>query len=257
MAPETLLGAPPPQIFSRRRRIAALERAMVRQSERDAARYVLQEMIEDVLERLEFMRLTPRRALVIGDWTGTLALSLGGAGTKVESGDVRTIDEERPHETGRYDLVVSLASLDRVNDLPGALLHLRGALAPGGIMIATMVGAGSLPHLRRAMLAAEPERPAPRMHPLIDSRAAAGLLQRAGFTRQVVDGRTMTVAYSSLDRLVSDLRDQGFGNALRNPAPALDRQAMERARAAFLSGVNGQGRVEESFEIITLTGWKT
>ncbi len=251
-----MASAPPPRIFSRRRGIAALERALVRQSRRDAARYVLREMIEDVLERLEFMRLAPCRALVVGDWTGTLALSLGGAGTEVDAGDVRTIDEELPLEHGRYDLVVSLASLDRVNDLPGALLHLRHALAPEGIMIASVVGAGSLPNLRRAMLAAEPERPAPRMHPLVDSRAAAGLLQRAGFARQVVDSRTLTVAYSSLDRLVSDLRDQALGNCLARPAAPLGCDAVGRARSAFLTAANEADRVLENFEILTLTGWK-
>ncbi|HCC27433.1 MAG TPA: methyltransferase, partial [Erythrobacter sp.] len=79
-----------------------------------------------------------------------------------------------------------------VNDLPGALLHLRNALADDGLMIASFPGAGSLPHLRRAMLAAEPDRPAARMHPLIDNQAAAGLLQRALFKRQVVDSHTLT-----------------------------------------------------------------
>ncbi len=213
-------------------------------------------MVEDVLERLEFMRLEPDRVLVIGDWTGTLALSLGGRGAAVTEADVRTIDEEQPLDGGPYNLIVSLASVERVNDLPGALLHLHMALAPGGIMIASVVGAGSLPNLRRAMIAAEPDRPAARMHPLIDNRAASALLQRAMFGRQVVDSRTLTVAYRSLDKLVSDLRDQGLGNCLTSAAPPLDKEAVARARSAFMQTANKQGRVLEDFEIMTLTGWK-
>ena len=246
----------PPCIFSRQRRIAGLRRLLVRQSQRDAARYIMDDMVEDVLERLEFMRLAPKRVLVIGDWTGTLALSLRGNGAIVEEADVRTLDEEAPLAGGPFDLIVSLASLGRVNDLPGALLHLRAALSQDGILLASMIGAGSLANLRRAMIAAEPDRPSARMHPLVDNASASGLMQRALFRRQVVDSRSLEVAFSSLERLVQDLRDQGLGSSLVSAPSPLGRVAFARAREAFLSGANDQGRVIETFEILTLTGWK-
>ncbi|MBY6128668.1 class I SAM-dependent methyltransferase [Qipengyuania aquimaris] len=246
----------PPRIFSRDRRRAGLRRALVRQSQRDAARYVLQDMVEDVLDRLEFMRFEPARVLVIGDWTGTLALSLRGRGAKVDEANVRTMDEELPIEGAPYDLIVSLASLDRVNDLPGALLHIRNALTKDGIMIASIVGAGSLANLRRAMIAAEPDRTAARMHPLVDNAAASALMQRALFKRQVVDSHALEVSFGSLDKLVSDLRDQGLGSSLASRAPTLGKEALVRAREAFLQAANQQGRVLETFEILTLTGWK-
>ena len=246
----------PPRIFSRARRKAGFRRALVRQSQRDAARYVLDDMVEDVLDRLEFMRFEPSRVLVIGDWTNTLALSLRGRGSLVDEENVRTIDEEQPLATGPYDLIVSLSSLDRVNDLPGALLHVRNALAEGGMLIASIIGAGSLANLRRAMIAAEPDRPAARMHPLADNAAASALMQRALFKRQVVDSHTLEVAYRSLDKLVADLRDQGLGSSLASAPPPLGKAALERARAAFLDTKNDQRRVIETFEILTLTGWK-
>ena len=246
----------PPRIFGRQRRIAGYRRALVRQSRTDAARYVLDDMVEDMLDRLEFMRFEPKRVLVVGDWTGTLALSLRGRGAEVEEADVRTLDEEKPLEGGSYDLIASLASLGRVNDLPGALLHMRAALAESGMLIASFLGAGSLANLRRAMIAAEPDRPAARMHPLIDNAAGSALMQRALFKRQVVDSRSLEVAFGSLDRLVSDLRDQGLTSSLASPAPPLGKAALERARAAFAKTRNDQGRTLENFEILTLTGWK-
>ena len=246
----------PPRIFNRNRRKAGYRRALVRQSQRDAARYVLDDMVEDVLDRLEFMRFEPARVLVIGDWTHTLALSLRGRGSVVQEENVGTIDEEQPLAGGPFDLIVSLSSLDRVNDLPGALLHLRAALSDGGMLIASVIGAGSLSNLRRAMIAAEPDRPAARMHPLVDNAAASALMQRAMFKRQVVDSRSLEVAYRSLDRLVSDLRDQGLTSSLAHRAPSLGKAALERAREAFLQASNENDRVVESFEILTLTGWK-
>ena len=123
-------------------------------------------------------------------------------------------------------------------------------------MIASLIGAGSLSNLRRATIAAEPDRPAARMHPLVDNAAASALMQRALFKRQVVDSRSLEVAYRSLDRLVSDLRDQGLTSSLASPAPPLGKAALERARASFLTARNDQNRVLETFEILTLTGWK-
>jgi hypothetical protein len=108
--------------------------------------------------------------------------------------------------------------------------------------------------LRRAALAAEPERPAARVHPMVDIRAAADLLQRAGWAEPVADSRTLDVAYRSLDRLVADLRDQGLGNVLASPAPPLGKVALARARQAFLDQADPKGRVVESFEIVTLSG---
>ena len=136
-----------------------------------------------------------------------------------------------------------------MNDLPGALIHLRGALAPGGLLIAQFMGAGCLPHLRAAMLAADADRPAPRLHPMVDVRAGGQLLQRAGLADPVIDYRTLSVSFGSFDRLIGDLRAQGLSNVLASPGPALGKAALARARAAF-----GDGRVTERFEILSLSG---
>jgi len=108
--------------------------------------------------------------------------------------------------------------------------------------------------LRRAMFEAEPDRPAARMHPLIDPRSCPQLLARAGWSDPVVDTQTLTVRYSSLDRLVQDLREQAMGSVLESPAPPLTRAARDCARAAFLAQADEDGKVSETFEIITLTG---
>jgi SAM-dependent methyltransferase len=240
----------PPRIFDPDRRRSARRRIASRQAKPGAARFVL----EDMLERLAFVRHEPGKALVIGDWTGALAGQLTLQGAEVTSADPLTLDEEQPYPASGFDLIASLGTLDTVNDLPGALIHIREALAPGGRAIASFIGDGSLGHLRHAMLAADAERPAARLHPMVDIRAAAALLQRAGWAEPVADSRTLTVSYRSLDRLVADLRDQGLGNVLASAGPPLGKAALERARAAFLEGADAEGRVVESFEIVTLSG---
>ncbi|MET0179516.1 MAG: methyltransferase domain-containing protein [Novosphingobium sp.] len=247
--------AAPPTIFSPLRRTNARARMRRLRLRPDAPRYLLDDMVEDVSERLAFLRHHPRRALVIGDVDRALGAALAADGCAVVRADPApaagelAITEDRPITIGEpFDLIVSLASLDTVNDLPGALVPARRGLAPGGLLLASFAGAGSLPALRAAMLAADGERPAARLHPMVDVRAAAALLQRAGFADPVADSRTLAVRFGSLDRLVADLRGQALGNVLANPGPPLGRAALARARAAFAG--------DERFEIVTLTGWR-
>lgn len=251
----------PPSIFSPVRRHA--QRARMRQLQRapGAPRYVMDDMVEDVLDRLAFLRHEPARALVVGDWTGTLADTLAQRGASVlrldpvpDDGE-GPVDEERPLDVGGFDFIASLGTLDTVNDLPGALVHLRGALADDGLMIASFMGAGSLPLVRDIMLAADADRPGPRIHPQVDVRAAAQLLQRCGFADPVVDSRALNVRFSAFKVLLGDLRAQGLGNCLANPGPPLGKRAYSRAASAFESAADTEGRVVESFELLTLSGW--
>jgi hypothetical protein len=244
----------PPSIFSPVRKQQAASRRRAAQAKPDAARYIMDDMVEDVLDRLSFLRHAPASALVLGDWTGSLAAALAGQGSKVDA--VEQPDDEKPSAKGGYDLVASLGRFDTVNDLPGALLHLRSALADGGLMIASFTGAGALPRLRSAMLAADGERPAARFHPLVDVRAGGQLLQRTGFARPVVDTRSLKVRFGSMRSLVADLRSQALGSVLANRAPTLDRAALRKANEAFLSTADPDGRVTETFELLTLSGWR-
>lgn len=213
-------------------------------------------MAEELDERLGFMNFRPGAALLSGDPTGLAHAMLHCRANTVRIATPLDHDEEETID-GSFDLIASLGALDTVNDVPGALIHLRNALAPGGIAMVSFVGAGSLANLRRALLAAEPDRPAARMHPMIDVQAGSALMQRAGFARQVADGYPLRVRYGTLDRLVDDLRDQALTNVLAAAPPALSRAALDRARDAFLETADDDGRVTETFEIVTLTGWKS
>ncbi|GGB97826.1 methyltransferase [Novosphingobium endophyticum] len=251
-----MAGNAPPRIFSPARRLAARRRMLALQSAPDAPRYLVEDMIEDVLERLAFLRCDPGRALVIGDWTGDLPRSLSARGVDVtEAEPGHGFDEESPYPFGGFDLIVSLGTLDTVNDLPGALIHIRNALAAGGMMIASFMAAGSLPTLRGVMLTADAERPAPRLHPAVDVRAGGQLLQRTLFADPVIDQRPVNVAFRSLERLVSDLRAQGHSNVLADAGPVLGKAAYARAREAF-AAAGKDGRTLETFEILTLSGWR-
>ena len=211
---------------------------------------------DDVIERLSFLRHQPASALVTGLPAPGLVRYLNAGGCTVTEVNLSQFDPERPIESGSYDLLVCFFMLEATNDLPGALIHMRRALNPGGLALSVMTGAGSLPALREVMLAADGERPAPRLHPQVDVRAGGQLLQRAGFADPVIDSHSVTVRFRSLRRLAGDLRDQALGNVLADPGPPLTRAALTRAEAAFTGLADDQGRVTETFEILTLSGWR-
>lgn len=244
-----------PQIFSPRRLAARTRRHARRAGADRKAQFLWRHLAEDLLDRLDFIRFEPDEALVLGDHAQALGPALAAKGARVAAPDPLQIDPERPLPFSKLSLIAVLGVLDTVNDVPGALIHARRALKPSGLFIASFPAAGSLAALRELLLAAEPERPAARLHPQIDSRAASGLMQRAGFARQVVDTHRLELRYSSLDRLLADLREQGLGNALANAPPMLTRAALERARAAFDARRESDGKVTERIEFVTLTGW--
>ena len=224
-----------------------------RQRRDGSARYLFNDVLEDVVERIGFLRHQPARSLVLGapdapGWTlvGNEVTHLARPGFPLDE----------PWPVGGYDLIVAAFVLDSVNDLPGALIHARRALAPGGLLLATLIGAGSLPALRSIMLAADGERPAPRLHPQVDVRAGAQLLQRAGLADPVADARSLAVRFRSLAGLVGDLRDQGLTGVLVQGGAPLGRAALARAEAAFSAMADAGGRVTERFELLTLSGWR-
>lgn len=225
-----------------------------------APRYILDDMADDILERLSFLRHEPESALIVGDWTDRVATALESDGHAVVRRDpalgAQVLDEEAPYGFAEgFDFIASLGTLDTVNDLPGALVHLRRTLNHGGLMIASFMGAGSLPTLRAIMLEADGDRPAPRIHPQVDVRAGGQLLQRSGFADPVIDSHTLQVRFRSFSGLVTDLRAQGLGNCLARSGPPLGKMALVRAMAAFDARRDADGKVTESFEILTLSGW--
>ena len=98
---------------------------------------------------------TPRAALAAGgqvDCVVRLAptrASLGDGGFSGAVGDV----ERLPLADGRLDLAVSLLALQTVNDLPGALIQMRRALRPDGLLVAALLGGDTLTELRQSLTA--------------------------------------------------------------------------------------------------------
>ena len=169
-------------------------------------------------------------------------------------------EEYLPVGKGCLDLIVSSCGLHWVNDLPGVLIQARQALKPDGLLLANFFGGDTLTELRRSMLQAELEvegGAGPRVSPFADIRDAGALLQRANFALPVVDTETITVSYDSPLKLLWDLRGMGETNAVIGRRKSFSRRrTLMRACEIYASDhANESGRVQATFELITITGW--
>jgi SAM-dependent methyltransferase len=165
-----------------------------------------------------------------------------------------------PFGDASFDLVASTLALHWTADLPGALVQLRRALKPDGLLLAAMFGGQTLIELRTVLFEAELAEEggvSPRVSPAIELADAAALLQRAGFALPVADSETITVTYPDMFALLRDLRGMGETNALEGRRRCgLRRATLGRAAALYAERFgDGAGRVRATFEILFLCGW--
>ncbi|MEQ8651164.1 MAG: methyltransferase domain-containing protein [Kiloniellales bacterium] len=241
--------------------------------------FLLREIGARLLERLEETLTSFPVALDLGCHNGVLAsilaqqeqrgetridsllqcdLSATMIGQAKQQGPAFVADEEwLPCGAGSLDLVLSLFSLQWVNDLPGVLAQIRYALKPGGLFLAAFPGGVTLGSLRQAFLEAESETVggvSPRIAPFIEVREAGMLLQRAGFQLPMADADVVPIDYPDPLALLRDLRGMGESNALnQRPRSFLRRDTLAALLQAYPQ--RPDGRVVAEVEVVYLTGW--
>jgi SAM-dependent methyltransferase len=265
--------ADPIRVFDRR--ATRLHRARAARQPR-AADFLIVEAAERLLDRLDDMARRFPLALDLGCRDGVLARTLddrGGIETLVHADSSlaylrqapapqRLVAEAEalPFKPGSFDLVLSNLDLHWTNDLPGALLQLRQALRPDGLLLASLFGGETLAELRQVLMEAELAEEggvSPRVSPFADLRDLGALLQRAGFALPVIDSDTIEVSYPDALALMRDLRAMGEANAVAERRRSFSRRATLAHAAALYARQFGRadGRIPARFQIITLTAW--
>lgn len=262
-----------PLIFDRQHYFRQRNRAA--QGDFPARDFLFREAADRLADRLDDIRRNFPLALELGSHTGQLREVLGGRGgiatlvqtdvscaMAAQNNGLRVVCDEEflPFANGHFDLALSVLGLSTVNDLPGALVQLRHAIKPDGLLLAMVYGGQTLHELRdvlsRATLEIE-SGAAAYVSPFIDVRDAGSLLQRAGFSLPVIDSEPLTVSYEHMFALMHDLRGMGEGNAL------LSRRKTFAKRSVFMRAAelyqqdysDREGRITATFELVTLTAW--
>jgi len=256
------------------------DRRSVRQHRDRAARtlpdhdFLLREVSERLLDRLDDVRRTFPLALDLGCHRGELGTMLAGRGgietlvqcdlseamVRAATGLRAVVDEEvLPFADGSFHLVLSAMSLHWVNDLPGTLVQLRRILRPDGLLLMALLGGETLKELRRALAEAEIAGEgglSPRVSPFADVRDIGNLLQRASFALPVVDSDTITVSYGDPLSLLADLHGMGESNAVLHRRKTLMRRTtLLAALQRYRDGHGRDGRVPATFQVIFAVAW--
>lgn len=242
---------------------------------RPGADFLIEAASADLLERLAVIeRHFPVAVVLFGQ---TRALSAGvvasgkagavlamervPAAARIAGVPALVGDEERlPLASQSVDLVASVLALHWTNDLPGALAQIRHALRPDGLLLASLLGGGTLMELRQAIAAAEVELTggaAPRVLPFADVREIGALLQRAGFALPVADRDSITARYDSAFDLFADLKSMGATSPLAERAMRpVGRRVLARTAEIYAARfADPDGRLRATFEIVSISGW--
>jgi len=252
-----------PQLFDTRLRALRRDRA----ARIGPELFLFERAFGDCLERIALVQRQFRNALLLGCPDPEWPRRLGELAAKVEvvepgplfaaKAQAKTIVEDAwmPAQ-GAYDLVLAVGTLDTTNDLPLALRLIRHGMGEGALFIGAISGGDTLPQLRNAMRAADSMSggAAPHVHPRVEASALAPLLSEAGFAHPVVDVDRAGASYSSLSRLVADLRGMAATNVLHARPRFVGRAAREAAMRAFSDAGDG-GRTVETFETLHFAAW--
>jgi len=241
----------------------------------DAAAVLQQRVREELLERLDVVRLAPTVVLDLGAGTGHASLALK---RRYRSSQVIALDlaEGMLREAGRrqtllrrfrrvcgeaaalplrdasVELVFSNLMLQWCQDPDAVFRECRRVLKPGGLLTFTTFGPDTLVELRRAWAAADSRT---HVNRFIDMHDLGDALVRSGLAEPVLDVERYTLTYAEVRELMRDLKDIGAHNAnAGRPRGLTGRGALARMTAAYET-FRRDGRLPATYEVVYGQAW--
>jgi hypothetical protein len=164
-------------------------------------------------------------------------------------------------EPESYHAALSILDLHTVNDVPGYLAQLGGALKPDGLLVLCFFAGETLSALRDAWLEAEVELTggaSPRVAPMIALRELGGLLQRTGLALPVADLDRLTLRHADGLALMREIKSFGFANAMvgRKSTLTSRRIMFDAAKSYHARNSDTDGRVRTTLELAWAFAWK-
>ena len=256
--------------------IARVRRSFGRSARAYDAAAVLQKRVRDeLLERLDVVRLEPAVVLDLGAGTGHASLALKrryrssqvialdlAEGMLREAGKRQTLLRRfrrvcgqaaaLPLRDASVDLVFSNLMLQWCQDPDSVFGEIRRVLKPGGLFTFTTFGPDTLVELRRAWAAAD-ERT--HVNRFIDMHDLGDALVRSGLAEPVMDVERFTLTYAEVRDLMRDLKDIGAHNAnAGRPRGLTGKGTLARMTAAY-EAFRKDGRLPATYEVVYGQAW--
>ncbi len=241
----------------------------------DEAAVLQDEVRARMLERLDLLRLAPRRILDAGSGTGLGSLALR---KRYRSSDIVALDiatamleagrqRQRlwrrwqsvcgdvaalPLATASFDMVFCNLALQWCPDLDRALAEFRRVLAPDGVLMFATFGPDTLRELRAAWAQADGYN---HVNAFIDMHDIGDAMLRAKLAEPVMDVEHFTLEYDTPRDLMRDLKAIGARNATAGRARGLTGPRRLRAMEAAYEEFRRDGRLPATYEVVYGHGW--
>jgi malonyl-CoA O-methyltransferase len=258
--------------IDQRRMRAHFDRAA---SDYDRVAVLQREVGQRVFERLDVIRLQPKRILDVGCGTGLLSAQLSKRfrDAEVVSLDISTSmlhqarrrkgwfrpqrfvcgDAERlPIATASVDMVFSNLTLQWCNDLEGALRECARVLRPGGVLLYSTLGPDTLRELRESWRAADAYN---HVNAFYDMHDIGDAMMRAALAEPVMDVERLTLTYPTVTQLMADLKHLGARNATAGRARGLTGKRRLNAMIQAYESYRKDGVLPATYEVVYGHAW--
>jgi malonyl-CoA O-methyltransferase len=228
-----------------------------------------------MLERLDYIKLAPKRVLDAGSGPGRDAALLGKRYPQAQIVALDfargMLDQERglfarlfsrnekhslcanferlPLAAGSVDMLWSNMALHWAADPAAALREFHRVLAVDGLLMFSTLGPDTLAELRSAAGEA-------RVHPFADMHDHGDMLVAAGFAEPVMDMERVTLLYGDGAALLADLSASGQTCAAAGRAQGLAGRGFRTALLARLDAQRRDGKLPVSYEVVYGHAWK-
>jgi malonyl-CoA O-methyltransferase len=237
---------------------------------------VLQARVRDeLLDRLQWVRVQPAVVVDLGAGTGHASIALKkryrasrviaadlSPGMLHEAGaqrgffrrfDLLCADAARlPLRTASVDLVFSNLMLQWCDDPDAVFRECRRVLKPGGLLTYSTFGPDTLIELRRAWAEVDELT---HVNRFIDMHDLGDAMIRAGFAEPVMDVERCTLTYEDVRALMCDLKAIGAHNVNAGRARGLTGKSRLKRMIAAYESFRGDGRLPASYEIVYGQAW--
>jgi malonyl-CoA O-methyltransferase len=253
----------------------------------DAAAILQKSVREEMLSRLDLVKITPQAILDAGCGTGqgtfalqkrfgqahmvSLDLAMGMLQhtqaqmpplqrwlTKItgKKNLVCADIESLPLASASVDMVWSNLALQWCNDLDQAFAEFKRVLRPNGLVMFSTFGPDTLKELRFASAPVDAEHGATHVSRFIDMHDIGDAMTRAGFSAPVLDVEHFTLTYDDVKGVMRDLKSIGAHNATAGRVRGLLGKGFLQQLATRYEQFRHQGKLPATFEVIYGHAWK-
>lgn len=250
--------------------------------------FLQREIADRLFERLDYIKLTPDRALDLGSGTGyatrklreryaksdIVSLDLALPMLQVSRGklpqtpllerlfsylsDRPSTDficadaESLPFASESVDLILSSLTLQWC-DLEVVAREVARVLKPNGLFMFTTFGPDTLKELRAAFRSVDDK---PHVNDFVDMHDIGDILAAVGFADPVMDQETITLTYSDLKTMLRELKGIGAHNVLPGRETGLMGKTSWLKLQAAYEQYRADQRLPATYEVVYGHAWK-